>query len=84
MISETFTVIDNKTGKEADCGKIALHEEWAKGLCYCDMDGFALMQDGSLILMDECGRFAYCPDGRFSIVWDNLYHDEKERGATSQ
>ena len=84
MISETFTVIDNKTGKEADCGKIALHEEWAKGLCYCDMDGFALMQDGSLILMDECGRFAYCPNGRFSIVWDSLYHDEKERGATSQ
>lgn len=64
-----FTVIDNKTGKEADEYEIALHEDWAKHLEYCDMDGFALMQDGTLILMDECGKFEYCPVDRFKIVW---------------
>lgn len=36
---ETFTVIDTKTGKEADEYNIALHEDWAKHLCYCDMEG---------------------------------------------
>lgn len=63
-----FRVIDNKTGKEADTYEIALHEDWAKHLCYCDIEGFALLEDGSLILCDECGRCAYCPEGRFAIV----------------
>ena len=66
-----FIVIDNKTGKEADIGKIALKEDWAKGLMYCDMEGFALLQDGNLVLMDECGRYEYCPSGRFTIIPEN-------------
>ncbi len=63
-----FRVIDNKTGVEADPYEIALHEDWAKDLCYCDMDGFAILEDGCLILCDECGRFEYCPEGRFTVV----------------
>ena len=66
-----FTVIDNNTGKTADIEEIALTEEWADGLIYCDMEGFAITEAGSLILVDECGRFAYCPDGRFSVVWED-------------
>ena len=46
---DTFTVIDTKTGKEADEYEIALHEDWAKDLCYCDMDGWAIMDDGPLL-----------------------------------
>lgn len=65
-----FTVLDIKTGKYPDLSDIALHEEWAQDLMYCDMDGFAVQEDGTLILMDECGRFAYCPEGRFQIVLD--------------
>jgi hypothetical protein len=67
-----FTVIDKKTGKYPDLVEIALKEEWAKDLMYCDMEGFALYEDGSLILMDECGQYAYCPEDRFEI------HIEKE------
>lgn len=67
---ETFTVIDTKTGKEADEYNIALYEEWAKHLCYCDMDGWAIMDDGTLLLVDECGRFAYADRERFKVVWD--------------
>ena len=63
-----FKVIDNNTGKEADIGKIALKEDWAKCLCYCDMDGFAIAQDGMLILLDECGKYTYCPENRFKVV----------------
>ena len=67
---ETFTVIDTKTGEEADTYNIALHEDWAKHLCYCDMDGWAIEDDGTLLLVDECGQFAYADRERFKVVWD--------------
>ena len=67
---QRFTVIDNKTGKCPDLWEIALNEEWAKHLCYCDMDSFAITEDGTLILLDECGCFAYCPDDRFTVIWE--------------
>lgn len=63
-----FSVIDKKTGKYPDLEKIALKEDWAQGLMYCDMEGFALEEDGTLLLLDECGRQAYCPPDRFEIV----------------
>ena len=58
-----------KTLKAVDEQKIALTEEWAKRLMYCDMDGFALTQEGDLILIDECGNFAYCPEERFVVIF---------------
>ena len=67
----TFTVIDKKTGVYPDLWKIALKEKWAHGLCYCDMEGFALSEDGTLILMDECGKQAYCPPDRFEILFED-------------
>lgn len=67
---ETFTVIDTKTGKEADEYNIALYEEWAKHLCYCDMEGWAIENDGTLLLVDECGRYACADRERFKVVWD--------------
>lgn len=67
----TFRVIDKKTGKEPDLRKIALRENWAKHLIYCDMEGFAITEDGALILLDECGGMAYCPDGRFEVALEN-------------
>ena len=66
----SFIVIDSKTGKEADIYNIALHEDWAKHLCYCDMDGWAIQDDGSLLLLDECGRYAYADRERFKVKWD--------------
>lgn len=67
----TFHVIDRKTGKEADTYRIALKEKWATGLVYCDMEGFAIGEDGSLMLLDECGNFVYCDRERFEVVWDD-------------
>lgn len=66
-----FKVIDVQTGEYPDIYAIALHEDWAKSLCYCDMEGFAIEEDGTLILMDECGRHEYCPPDRFKIVWED-------------
>ena len=65
-----FKVIDKKTGKEADVEEIVLHEDWAKGLVYCDIEGFAITEGGELILADECGKFAYCPEDKFEIQFD--------------
>lgn len=62
-----FTVIDKKTGEQAYVEKIALTEEWAKGLCYCDIDGFAVTECGDLIMLDDCGRCEYAPEDRFEV-----------------
>lgn len=73
-IIKGFTVIDTKTGKYPDTRNIALREDWAKNLMVSlspkfnyDIDSFAITEDGSLILADKCGNFAYCPLGRFKI-----------------
>jgi len=63
----TLEVIDKKTGTYPNLEEIALNEDWASNLMYCDMDGFALFEDGNLILMDECGHYAYCPVDRFEV-----------------
>ena len=63
-----FTVFDKNTGKIADPYMIALKEKWAERLCYCDMEGFAILEDGSLILCDECGCFEFCDPERFEVV----------------
>jgi hypothetical protein len=65
---EFFTVTDTFTGKEPDIEEIARNEDWARELVWCDMEGFALRQDGTLVLLDECGNSAYCPPGRFKVV----------------
>lgn len=66
-----FIVIDKNTGKQSDISEIALKEDWAKGLMYCDMEGFAISENGQLVLLDECGNFAYCPYDRFTIQFEN-------------
>lgn len=71
-----FCVIDNKTGKEANVDEIVNNEEWADRLIYCDMEGFALLESGSLVLLDECGNFEYCPSDRFTVVFD----EERKQG----
>ena len=66
----TFKVVDTKTGKKSDLEKIALEEDWAKDLVYCDMAGFALSEDGELLLRDSCGNYTYCPPSRFEVILD--------------
>lgn len=63
-----FSVIDPKTGSYPNCERIALKEDWAKRLVYCDVDQFAITEDGTLILIDDCGNVAYPPAGRFVVV----------------
>lgn len=62
-----LTVIDPETNSYPDLRKIALTEDWAKSLVWCDVDGFCLTEGGQLVLIDECGDFAYIPPGRFIV-----------------
>jgi hypothetical protein len=58
---------DNLTGKYPDTATIALNEEWAKNLIYCDISGFAIDEEGQLLLIDDCNNIAYCPPNRFNV-----------------
>jgi hypothetical protein len=64
-----FRVVDAETGAEPDLEEIALHEPWARGLIYCDMKGWAIEEDGALLLLDECRQHRYPPAGRFRVEW---------------
>ncbi len=67
---DLFRVVWATTGKPAtDLEWIALNCEWAKGLLSCDMEGFAVEWDGTLVLLDECGTYRYPPGGVFRVEW---------------
>jgi len=63
----TFHVIDTKTGKEPTSRVI---DNIAKkgGLMIMDIDQFFVGEDGSLVLVDDCGRATYCDTKRFKVV----------------
>ena len=53
----------------AEMQEIALREPWAQRLLYCDIEGFAVGDEGNLYLLDECGNFSYVPEGLFVVDW---------------
>ncbi len=70
-----FRVVWTSTGEQLtykDLEEIALKEHWAKGLVYCDIEGFYIGEDGTLILADECGNFRYPPEDLFRVEWNNI------------
>lgn len=67
-----FTVIDPQTGAYPDLEQVALNENWARHLTYCDMEGFFVDEYGLLVLADECGNYAYAPADRFRVVWEPM------------
>ncbi|MBR0090600.1 MAG: hypothetical protein IJP92_02760 [Lachnospiraceae bacterium] len=66
----TFKVIDTKTGREPTARVI---DNIAKkgNLMRMDIDQFALLEDGFLILLDECGNYTYCDTDRFKVVLED-------------
>jgi hypothetical protein len=69
---DLFHVVWSQNGElvddlEATC--LRYRDSWTKGLVYCDMDGFAVLSDGTLILCDECGNYAYPSPDLFRVEW---------------
>lgn len=60
----TFTIIDKKTGKEPT-QRVIDNIARKAGLMEFDIDQFAVCEDGQVVLLDECGNFAYCDSERF-------------------
>lgn len=79
-----FDVVDTKTGQHPDWEHIARTEDWADGLVYCDIDGIAILEDGSLILLDECGNCVPCPRDRFEIRRPQCDLYNAENGCTAR
>ena len=72
----SFQVLDTKTMKEVNLDDFtALARN--NNLMEFDIEGFALQEDGTLLLCDECGRFAYVPREEKYII------RVKERFGTS-
>lgn len=70
-----FRVVDTKTGNEPIFdGNHLFKEKWFKesNLLPFDIDGFALTENGDLILIDDCNNIAYVPKGRFDIVVESV------------
>ena len=66
----TFRIIDKKTGKEPTERVINNIAEKYR-LVMCDIDQFAVCEDGSIILLDDCGNIAYFSLDRFEIRIEN-------------
>lgn len=60
--------IDLLTGEEP---KDLSSEDWVKdGLCWTDIEGFALTEDLEIVLLDECGNYIWPPADRFAFVFE--------------
>jgi hypothetical protein len=81
MSEPIFRVWDNKNqcwagewgGRSLE--DYALNEFKGDHLIYCDMEGFTLAPDGSLLLHDECGNYAYCDPAQFEICFPKEFID---------
>lgn len=71
----TFKVIDTKTGKEPT-RKVLTRLARTGGLLKFDIDQFFVGEDGSLILIDDCGNSMYVDMTRFKVVTESEDRDE--------
>ena len=75
MSDKRLIVIDPTTGERfSDHGDLDFHritgEKWTGYLLHCDMCCFAVTQCGTLVLLDECGKYAVVPEGRFEVTYE--------------
>lgn len=65
----TFKIIDKKTGKEPT-DRVISNIAKRGNLIECDIDQFFVGEDGSLVLMDDCGNVSYVDTRRFKVKWE--------------
>ncbi len=63
-----FNVIDTTTDDEPNYWELSTEKWVEEHLIWSDIEGFAIEEDGSLVLLDECGNYVYCPEDRFRVV----------------
>ena len=75
-----FRVIDKKTGKEPT-QRVVDNIAKKQNLMVMDIDQFAVCEDGQIILLDDCGRVAYCDMSRFEV--EEVKADDERRKNVS-
>ena len=70
----TFKVIDTKTGKEPT-NRVIDNIAKKGGLLRMDIDQFFVGEDGSLVLVDDCGNMTYCDMKRFKVVAEETKYE---------
>lgn len=76
---------DGESENVRDLSDYALDDEFKDAkLMACDMEGWALEDDGTPLLVDECGRFAYADPDRFEVRINPDYLVEKDLIATAR
>ena len=70
-----FKIIDITTGKEPTSEVIA-EIAYNNGLMVHDIDGFGINEDGQIILMDDCGNYAFADNTRFEA---KLVEEKREQ-----
>lgn len=65
-----FKIIDKRTGKEPTQRVINNIAEKYR-LVTCDIDQFAVTEDGLILLLDDCGNIAYFSLDKFEIRIEN-------------
>lgn len=73
-----FDIYDNETGRPVDTETI---DEIAKtgNLIRSDIDGFALTEDGRILLLDDCGNSTECDNERFFVRRTDYFHPDLEQ-----
>lgn len=69
---------------ERSLEEYALDEFKDAHLVYCDMEGWALADDGTLLLVDECGNFAYADPARYEVRFDPTYLERLEHASAER
>ena len=71
----TFHVIDKRTGKKPTQKSLnAIMEE--AGLIH-DADGFAIREDGELLLCDSDGNTVWVDSDNYKVIFDHSKEDER-------
>lgn len=63
-----FQVVDRQTGTRAllyDAARTSADRAFLASVT--DLDGWALTEDGFLLVLDSCGRYAFVDQERFSV-----------------
>lgn len=60
--------ITNADGSPVDYD--ALGMKYKDQICYCDIDGFYIGEDGQLVLMDDCGASVSVDREDYVVTWN--------------
>ena len=72
MNDRVFTIIDKRTGEEADIDNLIEELDLKAKLMVNDIEGFAIGECGEIYLLDECGNFIFVEPDNYYVRMNNI------------